>query len=159
MSPHVSPEQSMGFAVKRLQQTMRSRMDAARAEHGLTSPQYAVLALLAEYPGSSNAELARRSHVAAPTMLRLVDTLARTGLITRDAPSPEQRVRRTVLTPEGRKRLAAASNYIRHVENLLVRRAEPAHVEIIMGWLHGCADELSASAGAGSAAPPATTDA
>src|ERR1700682_3664806 len=68
------------------------------AEYGLTSPQYAVLALLAEHPGISNAELARRSFVAAPTMLRILDALSQTGLITRAALSPEQRARRTILT-------------------------------------------------------------
>jgi DNA-binding MarR family transcriptional regulator len=143
MSSHVSPDHSMGFALKRLQQTLRSRMDAALAEYGLTSPQYAVLALLAEHPGLSNAELARRSFVAAPTMLRLLDALSQAGLIARAAPSPEQRVRRTVLTSGGKKRLAAASAHVQEFEDLLVAQANPVHVEIIMSWLRTCAEQLS----------------
>src|SRR3954465_12128686 len=109
MSSHVSPDHSMGFALKRLQQTLRSRMDAALAEYGLSSPQYAVLAMLAEHPGISNAELARRSFVAPPTMLRILDGLSQSGLITRAALSPEQRARRTILTNSGKKRLRGAS--------------------------------------------------
>jgi DNA-binding MarR family transcriptional regulator len=146
MSSHVSPDQSMGFALKRLQQALRSRMDGALAEYGLTSPQYAVLALLAEHPGISNAELARRSFVAAPTMLRILDALSQAGLIARAAASPEQRVRRTVLTSGGEKRLAAASAHVQELEDLLVAQANPDHVEVIMSWLRTCAEQLSDNA-------------
>lgn len=45
----------------------------------------------------SNAELARRDFVAAPTMLRILDGLEQSGLVTRTAVSPEQRARQTVL--------------------------------------------------------------
>ena len=133
----------MGFAIKRLQQTLRSRMDAALAQYGLTSPQYAVLALLAEHPGISNAELARRSFVAAPTMLRLLDSLSQAGLITRAAPSPEQRARGTVLTTAGKKRLSACSAHVQELEDLLVAQAGPDHIDVIMSWLHTCAEQLS----------------
>jgi DNA-binding MarR family transcriptional regulator len=143
MSSHVSPDLSMGFALKRLQQSLRSRMDGALAEYGLTSPQYAVLALVAEQPGISNAELARRSFVAAPTMLRILDALNEAGLITRADPTPEQRVRGTVLTSRGAKQLAAASTHVQELEDLLVAQAEPAHAKIIMTWLRTCAEQLS----------------
>jgi hypothetical protein len=61
----------------------------------------------------------------------------------RDAPSPEQRVRRTVLTSEGKKRLAAASAHVQEFEDLLVAQAGPDHVEIIMSWMRTCAEQLS----------------
>ncbi len=143
MSSHVDPEESLGFALKRLQQALRSRMDAALAEHGLTTPQYAVLALLAEHPGISNAELARLSFVAAPTMLRILDALDNVGLIARAAPSPEQRTRGTALTGAGRTRLTAASAHVQRFEDLLVGQAGPRHVEIILAWLRDCAEQLS----------------
>ncbi|MEV8373315.1 MarR family transcriptional regulator [Kribbella sp. NPDC056861] len=58
-------------------------MDAALAQYGLTAPQYAVLALLAERPGIANSELAQRSSVAPPTMIRMLGSLAEAGLIDR----------------------------------------------------------------------------
>lgn len=134
----------MGFALKRLQQTLRARMDATLAHHGLTTPQYLVLALLAEHPGISNSELARRSAVAAPTMLRILDALGQAGHITRAERSPELRTRGTELTAGGAKQLAAAAEEVRRFEDLLQAQAAPEHVEIILNWMRACADELSA---------------
>src|SRR3954454_9918461 len=93
------------------------------------APKPPVLALLAEHPGLSNAELARRSFVAAPTMLRILDALSQAGLIARAAAPPEQRVRRTLPTSAGEKRLAAASAHVQELEDLLVAQANPDHVE------------------------------
>ncbi|HEX4224443.1 MAG TPA: MarR family transcriptional regulator [Pseudonocardiaceae bacterium] len=142
MSSHVHPDESLGFALKRLQQILRTRMDATLATYTLTTPQYAVLALLAEHPGMSNAELARRSFVAAPTMLRIVDGLTEAGLITRADPAPEHRARGTALTNLGRKRLAQASPQVQNYENLLLANTAPEHVEVIMAWLRACANQL-----------------
>jgi hypothetical protein len=72
VKPHVDPDRSIGYSLKRLQQAVRTHMDAGLARHGLTAPRYAVLALLAAEPGMSNAELARRSFVTAPTMIRIM---------------------------------------------------------------------------------------
>lgn len=142
MRSHVDPATSVGFALKRLQQTLRARMDAALAEHGLTSPLYAVLAVLAEEPGLSNAELARRSYVAAPTMLRMLDSLSRDGLVLRDDRSRERRSRGNTLTAEGRRRLTAASVPVQAFEELLVAQAAPEHVDVVMAWMHSCAERL-----------------
>jgi DNA-binding MarR family transcriptional regulator len=90
-------------------------MDGALAQFGLTAPQYAVLAFVADEPGISNAELARRAYVAAPTMIRIVSGLEASGLLTR---APERRGGRLLaaqLTAEGQRRLQQAS---RHVEAL-----------------------------------------
>ena len=133
----------MGFALKRLQQALRAQMDGALAAYGLTSPQYAVLAMLAEHPGMSNADLARRSFVSAPTMLRILDALVRDGFITRAAPTPEQRIRGNALTSAGRKHLDGASVHVQRFEELLLTEATPDHVETIMAWMRACAERLT----------------
>src|SRR3569833_1811995 len=142
MVSHVNPDESVGFALTRLQQALRTRMDATLAAHGLTTPQYAVLALLAERPGISNAELARLSFVAAPTMLRILDVLHREGLIDRAAPAPEQRTRRTAQTTLGRRRLTAATAAVQSYEDLLRGEAGPEHLGTVLAWLRGCAEKL-----------------
>jgi DNA-binding MarR family transcriptional regulator len=140
---HCDLSVSMGFALKRLQQTLRVRMDAALAPYGLTTPQYLVLALLAEEPGMSNSELARRSAVAAPTMLRILDALSQAGHISRADRSPERRARGTTLTPSGEQRLASAAGRVQRFEDLLVAQAAPEHADIIMTWLRACTEQLS----------------
>ncbi len=137
MASHADPEESLGFALKTLQQTLRSRMDAALAQAGLTTPQYLVLALLEDHPGISNSELARRSAVAAPTMLKILDALARAGYVERADRTPQLRTRGTTLTDSGRSRLAQASATVEEFENLL-RGAAGADAPVIAAWLRTC---------------------
>lgn len=147
MPSHVDPEESLGFALKRLQQTLRGAMDAALDEHGLSTPQYLVLALLGEHPGSSNAELARLSFVAPPTMLRMVETLNAAGLIesvppSAGGPGPTGRRRGYTLTGDGRRRARTAAATVGWFEDVLVSSAGPDHLEVIMDWLTTCSDRL-----------------
>jgi len=137
----VDPSRSLGFGLKRLQQALRARMDGGLAEFGLTAPQYAVLALLAADSGISNAELARRSFVAAPTMIRIVTTLEEGGLIVRGEHPAEGRVMRTELTAAGRERLAAAAAHVQKMEDVLNSHAGQA-AEVILAWLNASADAL-----------------
>lgn len=140
---HIDPDNSLGFAVKRLQQNLRARMDASLAIYGLTTPQYLVLALLAEHPGISNSELARRSAVAAPTMLPIVEALSRAGHITRGARSAEMRTRSTELTTSGAQKLAAAAERVEWFEQLLRSQTDPEHVDVVLAWLQTSAETLA----------------
>lgn len=76
VTSHLNPDDSMGFALKRLQQILRSHMDAA----------------LCPTPSWHVATSSRRRQ-----MLRILDGLAQSGLGTRTAVPPEQRARKTVL--------------------------------------------------------------
>ena len=68
---------------------------------------YAAMAALAEDPGLSNAELARRCFVTPQTMNRVVRDLTEEGLVVR-APSPDHgRILQTSLSETGRARVAA----------------------------------------------------
>lgn len=141
MASHVNPDESLGFALKRLQQVLRGAMDAALREHGLSTPQYLVLALLDEHPGATNADLARWSFVAAPTMLRMVDALHGTGLI--QHVDPAGRRRGYELTRDGHDRLEVSSVEVERFEDLLVSQASPEHRVVVLEWLRGCADRVS----------------
>jgi DNA-binding MarR family transcriptional regulator len=144
MPSHVDPDRTLGFALKRVQQVLRNRMDARLAAYRLTSPQYAVLALLAEHPGISNAELARRSFVTPPTMIRMIATLTDEGVITRDERTAAARTRPIALTPAGRKRLAVASSDVQDLEDILLRTAG-SDAQTILTWLRSTAELLEAN--------------
>ena len=138
-------QHTMGYAVKRLQQALRARMDAVLAPHGLTMPQYAVLSLLAEQPGISNAELARRSFVTPPTMIRIVTTLEANGLLTRVEHPPEGRARVAQLSAEGQRRLRAAAQDVHTVEQTLRDAAAERDRHTVLAWLASAAEHLEAS--------------
>jgi DNA-binding MarR family transcriptional regulator len=132
----------MGYAVKRLQQALRARMDGVLARHALTTPQYAVLALLGERPGISNADLARLSFVTPPTMIRIVTTLEDLGLVVRVDRPTEGRARAAQLTAEGQRRVRDAAHDVDEVERILRDSATDTDREIIVGWLDTVADRL-----------------
>jgi DNA-binding MarR family transcriptional regulator len=134
----------MGYALKRLQQVLRSRMDGALAQFGLTAPQYAVLALVADKPGISNAELARRAFVTAPTMIRIVSGLEAAGLLTRAPDRRGGRLLAAQLTAEGQRRQQQASRHVDALEQLLHGATEPAHRAVVLAWLNEAADRLQA---------------
>jgi DNA-binding MarR family transcriptional regulator len=142
MASYADPEESLGFALKTLQQTLRSRMDAALAQTGLTTPQYLVLSILKSHPGASNSELARHSAVAAPTMLKMLDALAKAGYVERAERTPQLRTRGTTLTASGRSRLTRASATVAEFENLL-RDAAGADAPAISAWLRTCTSLLT----------------
>jgi DNA-binding MarR family transcriptional regulator len=137
-------QSSLGYQVKRLQQALRARMDGVLAEHGLTMPQYAVLAQLAERPGISNADLARLSFVTPPTMIRIVITLEELGLLSRVDRPAEGRARAAQLSSDGERRLAAASAGVAAVEAVLWDAASDADRPAVMAWLTAAAEQLEA---------------
>src|SRR5215469_16874427 len=100
------PLEAIGYLLKNAQQTLRTAMDAALRSLGVTTPQYAVLTFLAEAPGLSSAQLARRAFVTPQTMNRIVANLEAARLIER-GPHPELgRVLETSLSRRGRALLA-----------------------------------------------------
>ena len=136
----MNPDVSMGFALKRLQRALRAAMDAALSAYELSTPQYLVLALLDEHPDATNADLARWSFVAAPTMLRTVEALLGAGLVQRVQSAGRRRGYE--LTREGRDRVARSSATVAYFEDLLISEASPEHVGVVLAWLRTSAVRL-----------------
>ena len=116
---------TIGFALKLAQQALRTHMDAALQQIGLTTPQYAVLNFLQAEPGASNAELARRSFVTPQTMQGIVVALERLGFVARAPHASHGRVQTTELTDRGRDVLAAASGIVAGAEARLRAASAP----------------------------------
>src|SRR5947209_5096656 len=140
----MAAQHQLGYQVKRLQQALRARMDGVLAQHGLTMPQYAVLAQLAERPGISNADLARLSFVTPPTMIRIVTTLEELGLLSRVDRPTGGRARATRLSADGKRRLAAASASVDAVETVLWDATSDAGRPAVIAWLTTAAEQLEA---------------
>jgi len=88
------------------------------AEHGLTLPAYEVLAHLSEAPNRRlrMSELATHAILTPSGLTRLVDKLARDGLVERQRCEADARVVYAVLTSAGMARLVAA--YPPHVRGV-----------------------------------------
>jgi len=74
--------------------------------HGVSIPVWRVMAALAADPGQTVGALAEACLLQQPTMTKLLDRLARDGLVARTQDSRDRRVVRVALTPEGQAKAA-----------------------------------------------------
>ncbi|WP_280264447.1 MarR family winged helix-turn-helix transcriptional regulator [Nocardia wallacei] len=107
---------SVGYVLKQAQATLHSAMHAVLRPLDLTVSQYACLELLGQFPGISNAELARGAFVTRQSMNLVLRGLQDRGLLTRPERAPHGRVLPTRLTASGQEKLHAASVAVRAVE-------------------------------------------
>lgn len=132
----------VGFLVKRLQQALRAQMDAVLSDTGLTISQYAVLAHLRETPGLSNAELARRSFVTAPTMIRIVQDLESMEYLSRSKNVNHQKVVDMTLTKAGKKALDLCDSKVAMIQKKMVSGLSNADIARFSEFLIHSAEQL-----------------
>ncbi|HTW18714.1 MAG TPA: MarR family transcriptional regulator [Mycobacteriales bacterium] len=117
--PLDAAEMSAWHALIRAHSRVVRRLEAElEAEHGLSLPAYEVLAHLSE-AGDQRlrmTELATHAVLTPSGLTRLVDKLAREGLVERQRCGADARVVYAVLTPLGMARLVAA--YPTHVRGV-----------------------------------------
>jgi DNA-binding MarR family transcriptional regulator len=135
-------ETSAGYLVKRVQQSLRRRCDAALRPTGLSMAQYVALRALADLPEASASELARRCFVTRQSLQDLLTGLRSAGWVT-DAPSaPRGRARALALTATGRRRLAAGDAAVNAVDAAMVTDLAPAERRQLAALLVRCAENL-----------------
>lgn len=136
------PYATIGYALKLAQQALRTRLDTALREIGLTTAQYAVLTFLKKEAGASNAELARSSFVTPQTMQAILVALERAGYISRTAHPEHGRVQKTELTTTGRDVLKAASGIVADAEARLRVASAPVDPKAVAAMLLRLAEAL-----------------
>ncbi|NUP65152.1 MAG: MarR family transcriptional regulator [Nonomuraea sp.] len=133
----------VGYQLKRVAAVLRAAMDEALRAHGLTTPQYACMELLAQRPGLSNAELARGAFVTRQSMNVVLRNLQDAGLVERPAKAPSGRALPTRLTEEGSARLLAARADVLVIQSRMTASLEPAQAEVLLGQLEEMIGNLS----------------
>ncbi len=102
-------------------------------KRGTSLPVWRVLAALAAEPGLTVTGLAAASLVQQPTMTKLLDRMARGGLVTRAPDARDRRVVRVALTPEGEAKaaeLTAAAE--RYEAEVLARHPEAEGTKAVL---------------------------
>lgn len=97
-------DKAIAFAIQQAHERLRATLYREFHDHGLeiTPEQWIVLVLLWEREGRTPSELSDATLRDRPTMTRILDTMERNGLITRQ-PTPEDKRGRVVrLTRDGR---------------------------------------------------------
>lgn len=142
--PHPAQDitEHVGYRLKRVSAALRSAMDKALREHGLTVPQYSCLELLDEQPGLSNADLARGTFVTRQSANVVLRGLKDAGLITRPASAEHGRALPVHLTPAGQERLRAARGAVYAIEQRMIGDVPPDRLAALLADLDAMAEAL-----------------
>jgi DNA-binding MarR family transcriptional regulator len=108
--------EELGYLIKEVQQDLRKKMDNSLININLTTPQYAVLSQLKEYPGLSNAELSRKSFVTPQTMNLIVQNLEDRHFVIRSHSKNHGKIMNTEITESGVAILEKANVLVFEVE-------------------------------------------
>jgi DNA-binding MarR family transcriptional regulator len=135
-------EGGAGYLVKRVQQTLRRRCDAALRPTGLSMAQYTALRALADHPDASASELARLCFVTRQSLQDLLAGLRSSGLVRSSGVAGHGRATALALTAVGRKRLAAGHEAVLDVERSMVRGLSVSARHELAELLTRCAENL-----------------
>ncbi len=96
-------EKSVGFLLAKAHQCLFARFRDLLAPHGITPPQFALLAFLWKRDGLSQTELTEKTDVDRTTLSGLIDRLEKQGLVARTPHPNDRRAYLVTLTPAGRQ--------------------------------------------------------
>ncbi len=100
---------------------------------GASLPVWRVLAALSARPGETVTGLAEACLLQQPTTTKLLDRMARDGLVARAPDARDRRIVRVVLTPEGEARAAElAAVAERHEAGVLARHPEAEGIKAVL---------------------------
>jgi DNA-binding MarR family transcriptional regulator len=138
-------ERGAGYLVKRVQQGLRRRCDAALKPSGLSMSQYALLRALHDHPDASASELARLCFVTRQSLRDVLDGLRSAGLVgASDAPG-RGRARALQITPAGLRHLKSSHAAVEGVEADMLHGISPAARRELATLLTRCAENLEAA--------------
>ncbi|QCB46157.1 MarR family transcriptional regulator [Hydrogenophaga sp. PAMC20947] len=130
-----SPQDSVGYMMKRAMLSMVHQVDKRLASLDLTSAQWVPLLRIRELGQATVAELARWSNTDAGAMTRLLDRLEKKGLCRRERSLTDRRVVHVSLTPEGDVALQSVPVVLADVTNLHLDGFSKAEWETLKGLL------------------------
>jgi DNA-binding MarR family transcriptional regulator len=135
-------ERGAGYLVKRVQQGLRRRCDAALKPTGLSMAQYAILRALHDHPDASASELARLCFVTRQSLRDVLSGLRTAGLVVSSDTPGRGRARSLQLTPVGLQRLESSHAAVEGVEADMLRGISPAVHGELASLLLRCAENL-----------------
>jgi DNA-binding MarR family transcriptional regulator len=135
--------ESPKYLIKRAQAALHAALAPALRQHGATIAQYAVLTVLDEEPGLSNADLARLAFLTPQTMNQTLRGLEDKHWVTRRPHPGHARILQAGLTQEGRAVLRACHAAADAIEEQMLAGLSPEDRRQLEAALRACIDALS----------------
>lgn len=124
--------------LRQIQGATRRATEEALRDSNLTTAQANVLTELAYGQPRSNAELARLHSVTPQSMIEILASLERGGLISRPAKPNQGRAMPAELTQEGHSQLLSVHLAMRQVEQRLLHSLSTADISQLRKLLQAC---------------------
>lgn len=136
MTPSLSPHRArFGIRFSLLARRWRRALDARLAEAGLTATSWVPLVHLEETGGGiTQKELAWLVGVDGSSLVRVLDMLAREGLIERRRDEADGRARLIHLTARGQRRVAEIRGELGRSEEQLLADLSDSEIEAMLGY-------------------------
>jgi len=125
----------LGYLLRQASVALRAHLERALADLGVTQAQFAVLTMIAAYPGLSNADLARLSLLTPQTLSVTVANLKRDGLVESHPHPVHGRIRTLQLTRLGAGKLAHCRKRVHAVEKALAKDLDAREERVVRAWL------------------------
>lgn len=132
-----------GFLIKQAQAVLHTHMARALHEHGVTMTQFAVLTALAEEPGQSNADLARRAFITPQSMNEILRDLERHAWISRSRHPTHGRILQIGLTETGHATLQACDATVTVIEQRMLAGLDAGQRRDLGVALRACIEALN----------------
>jgi DNA-binding MarR family transcriptional regulator len=129
------PEESVGYLMRRILNTVATEIEREMAPNGLTNAQWIPLFKLWMGSASTVAELARECQLDAGAMTRLLDRVEAKGLVKRVRSSEDRRVVNLELTDEGRAAAQQIPGALCRVQNAHMKGFSHAEWETLKDLL------------------------
>jgi len=135
----------VGYLVYRVERRLRTQLDEALREHGVSTPEYVALTLLRERDGLSCAQLARWALVTPQAMNLVISALERRRLVRRRPDPKHKRVLQASVTPKGLETLSRCDHSTDVIEAEMLGDLDPETVEVVRVALGLFAHSLQAT--------------
>ncbi|MBN9089490.1 MAG: MarR family transcriptional regulator [Reyranella sp.] len=137
------PDGYLGYLLRQASVALRTAMDRALVDQGLTSPQFAVLTMIVAYPGASGADLARLAFLTPQTINVIVRNLERDGAIEKTAHATHGRILRLSATAKGHALLKRCRARVAELEAELAGLLGRDEQRTVRRWLSSVAEKLA----------------
>jgi DNA-binding MarR family transcriptional regulator len=143
MSERMKTHQRTGYLVRRAQAAVHAELEQRLIDHDLSFTQWGVLAALMDFPGMSNADLARFAFMTPQSMNPAVKQLEAAGLVERRPNSANGRILDARLTEQGKNMVRTMDRHVARIEERMLRGLSPAERRALDNALTVIADNLN----------------
>lgn len=130
-----SPEDWLGYWIKKVERAMNNIHDKKLNQYDLTSSQVLILSQLWKKDGLTQKEIQENLNLKPASVSGLVDILLKKGFIDRKHDEEDARFKRLYLTEEGRKLKGVSLEVLKEVEHIISKDFSKEEELILICWM------------------------